>query len=158
MNISFETNTLVDRIVSSVRAIEEKKATLGDETTFIIKQVTQKLRDNKVPLVEVVFSYYVEELGYDIDFWVKWDGNIFLTSSETNDDYKPILGQKIEHRVSFVKGMPEILKDMKKYFDDKLAEITFDLEEEEEFDEDDLIPEEMSEEEKDAMMMNGIED
>jgi hypothetical protein len=157
MNISFETNMLTDHIISSVRAIEEKKATLGDETTSFIKQVTQKLKDNKVPLVEVVFSHYVEELGYDIDFWVKWDGNIFLTSSDTNDDYKPILGQKIDQRVNFVKGMPEILKDMKKYFDDKLAEITFDLEEEE-FDEDDLIPEEMSEEEKDIMMMNGIED
>lgn len=157
MNISLETNTLVDRIISSVKAIEEKKATLGDETTTFIKQVTQKLKDNKVPLVEVVFSHYVEELGYDIDFWVKWDGNIFLTSSDTNDDYKPILGQKIDQRVNFVKGMPKILKDMENYFDEKLAEISFDLEEEE-FDEDDLIPEEMSEEEKDIMMMNGIED
>jgi len=157
MNISFETNTLVDRIISSVQAIEEKKSTLGDETTSFIKQVARKLKDNKVPHVEVVFSNYVEELGYDIDFWVKWDGNIFLTSFDTDDDYKPILGQKIDDRVRFVKRMPEILQDMKYYFDQKLSEITFDIEEEE-FDEDSLIPEEMSEEEKDIMMTNGIED
>lgn len=156
MNISLETNTLLDRIVTSVRFLEERRAKVGNESTAFIKEVTQRLKDNKVPEVEVVHQYYVEELGYDIDFWVKWDGNMFLTSHDSNDDYKPILGQKIDERVSFVKGMPRVLKDIEMYFNGKISEVTFDLNEEEE--EEELFPEEMSEQEKDIMMMDGIED
>lgn len=158
MNISFETNLLLSNIVNSVRHLEERKSKVGDEATAFIKEVTQKLKSNKVPLVEVVLSNYVAELGYDIDLWVKWDGNIFSTSHDSNDDYKPILGQKVDDRVRFVKSMPETLKYIEMYFNEKISEITFNISEETDEDEEDLIPEEMSEEEKDFMMMDGIED
>jgi hypothetical protein len=158
MNISSETNLLVNNIVNAVRNLENFKAKAGDESSASIRSVCEQLRQNKVPEVEVCLSAYVEELGYNIDFWVKWDGKIFLTSSDDPDDFQPILGQTIEQRVHFVKILPLVLRDIESSFLDKINNFNIFLDDEELVDVDDLIPEEMSEEDKDFMMMNGIED
>jgi len=158
--ITHETDGLLTNIIKTVRDLENKKSQLGDQSSLYIKNVTIKLKQNNVPPVELVFTNYVDELGCDIDFWVKWDGKMFLTSMDSNDDYSPILGQKIQDRFNFVKFTPSILKDMEDHFKNEAKEMDFFVEDinffkSKKYDEDE---DEMSEADKDFMMMDGIED
>jgi hypothetical protein len=136
--IAHETNVLLNSVINTVRNLDNKKSQLGDQSSLFIKNITQKLKSNEIPPVELVFTHYVEELGCDIDFWVKWDGKIFLTSSDGNDDYSPILGQKIQSRFNFVKMIPVILKDMENHFSNELKEMDFFIEGAESEDEEDI--------------------
>lgn len=158
MNLSSGANLLVNNVVNAVRSLEMRKSQAGDDSSSFIKSISDQLRLNKVPATQVLYHPYIEEIGCNIDFYVEWDGKMFLTSSDSIDDFKPILGQTIESRVNFVKLMPSILRDMETSFLDKIEEFDSFINEDEDFNEDDLIPEEMSEEEKDFMMMDGIED
>ena len=153
--ITHETDGLLTNVIKTVRDLENKKSQLGDQSSLYIKNVTIKLKQNNVPPVELVFTNYVDELGCDIDFWVKWDGKMFLASMDGNDDYSPILGQKIQERFNFVKLTPTILKDMEDHFKNEVKEMDFFVDDikSKKYDED-----EMSEEEKNFMMMDGIED
>jgi hypothetical protein len=126
--INHETKVLLNSVINTVRNLDNKKSQLGDQSSLFIKNITQELKSNGVPPTELVFTHYVEELGCDIDFWVKWDGKIFLTSSDGNDDYSPILGQKIQSRFNFVKMIPVILKDMENQFLNELKDMDFFVE------------------------------
>jgi hypothetical protein len=158
MNISSETNLLVDNIINAMRNLESQKGRVGDESSLHIRTIADKLKKANVPNFESSRSIYIEEHGFNIDFWIKWDGKMFLTSSDSPDDYQPVLGQTIQSRVNFVKILPSFLRDMENHFLSQIDEFDDFLNDVEDFNEDDLIPEEMSEEDKDFMMMNGIED
>jgi hypothetical protein len=158
MNISSETNLLVNNVINAVRNLETQKGVVGDEASLYIKEIGGKLKKANVPNFESSRSIYIEEGGFNIDFWIRWDGKMFLTSSDSPDDFQPILGQTIQSRVNFVKILPCFLRDMENHFVSQINEFNDFLNDVEDFNEDDLFPEEMSERDKDIMMMNGIED
>lgn len=148
---------LLGNITTRIHGIKTLEAKLGDECSAKIRQVINDLEAVRLPAMSISLNSYVDELGHSIDYNVNWTGKFFETGWDSVEDFSPILGQSIEDRHFFAKRLPIILQKISEELErteaaleGKLADIS---DESEPYDGTD---EEMSEEQKDFMMTDGV--